>query len=345
MLDINRTVKLVSGALLDREATWSAYLPEAADWKKTAILLTGPLIVVSALVAYAIGLVTGGGMFRPTIASTILTIVMGAIGAGVVSFIVSFLAGTFGGKSSFALGLAAVTLAFVPGYVGQALVWLPWVGGLLALGLGIYSLVQLWQIIPSYLEVPPEKRTLHYVATIIATIVVMAVLSSVIRPSMPGAAGPFGGSGYDPATGMLPGGMGRHAAVIEAAGKDEYAPPADGRLTERQVETYVAVMQKVNKAMAESVERLEAMEEKAGKDDRVSAANIGTMMSGLSEIGGMATAEMQIVKAEGGNWAEHRWVGDTLMSSAWLKDSSEAAAYNHRFYEKYAEQLRDPTQP
>lgn len=48
-----------------------------------------------------------------------------AIAASVVAFIVSALAGMFGGKASFAHGLATTSLAFVPGHLGQALNWLP----------------------------------------------------------------------------------------------------------------------------------------------------------------------------------------------------------------------------
>jgi hypothetical protein len=36
MLDLNRTIKLVQGALFDAETPWRTYLAEAGDWKKTA---------------------------------------------------------------------------------------------------------------------------------------------------------------------------------------------------------------------------------------------------------------------------------------------------------------------
>ena len=184
MLDLNRSLALVKGALLDTEATWRAYLPEAGDWKKTAFLLTGPLIVTSAVVAYFISLLTSdASMFaqmRPTIMSTLMNMVLGGVAAGIFAFIFSFFAGTFGGKNSFALGLAATSFAFVPGYIGQALTWLPWVGGLLALGLVIYGLVLLWRIIPIYLEVPDSKRALHYIVSLVTCIVVAAVVGNVV---------------------------------------------------------------------------------------------------------------------------------------------------------------------
>ncbi|MGB5352861.1 MAG: hypothetical protein WBN32_04530, partial [Woeseia sp.] len=74
MIDLKKTVTLISGALTNREATWRAYLPEANDWQKTAMLLTGPLIVASSASAYALALVFSNsamlGMFSPTLFST-----------------------------------------------------------------------------------------------------------------------------------------------------------------------------------------------------------------------------------------------------------------------------------
>ena len=78
MFDPQRTVNLIKGALLDPEPTWRSYLPEAGNWQKTAVLLTGPLIVASALIAYVLGML-GGGPFgiRPTLTSTVLSMVSG----------------------------------------------------------------------------------------------------------------------------------------------------------------------------------------------------------------------------------------------------------------------------
>ena len=198
MIDLNKTINLVTGALTNPQATWQSYLPEADDWQKTAMLLTGPLIVASAVIAYLTSLVFPASefaaQFRPSLVSTIGAIILGAIGAGVVAVIVSKLAGMFGGKDSFARGLAAATLAFVPGYLGQALTWVPMIGGLLAMALGIYGLVLLWKIIPLYLDVPDSKRVLHYVLTIVATIIVMVIVGRIFNPILygSGANAPFG---------------------------------------------------------------------------------------------------------------------------------------------------------
>ena len=190
MFDPARTVQLVQGALFDAETTWRSYLPDAGDWKKTAVLLTAPLIVGAALIAYVLGLL-GAGLsllgFRPTLVSTLVSIVAGGVAIAIVSLIFSAFASMFGGRGSFALGLAATTLAFVPSYVGQALSTLPWIGWLLALGLAIYGLVQLWRIIPLYLQVPPSKRAAHYIVSLIASIAAIYVLSTFTGSRLAGS--------------------------------------------------------------------------------------------------------------------------------------------------------------
>jgi len=348
---ISIAIKLVTGALFDRDATWQDYLPEAADWQKTAVLLTGPLIVASAVISYLLSLVfADSAMFsllQPTILSTAGIIVMGAISAGIVAFTFSALAGGFGGKNSFALGLAATTLAFVPGYVGQALSWVPWVGGLLAIGLAIFALVQLWRILPIYLAVPDGKRAIHYIISLVATIVVMIIIGRVVSPIIygPDVNSPFSSlsrmdTSDQPSGGMFSD-MTRRAAVFAAAEEDTYTPPSDGRLTAEQVRSFVVNIQNIAAANAKTMKRMEALAEKADRDDRMSVRDFGTMMSGMTEISGLSTAAIEIVKGDGGNWAEYQWVQQTLLTALRQKDINDTVAHNFSLYQKYADQLAD----
>jgi hypothetical protein len=351
MFDLKRTLELIRGALLDPEATWRSYLPEAGDWKRTAFLLTGPLIVAAAVIAYLLGLLgSSGSIFgfgRPTLGTTVLQILMGAVIAGVVALVFSALAGAFKGKSSFALGLAATTLAFVPGYVGQALSGLPWVGPLLALGLLIYSLVLLWKIIPIYLEVPDATRAAHYVVSILACIVASVVVSTVFGSVMYEA-----GIGRDrtifsgdDASGDVRGGVfgaaSRQAELMAMAEEDTYAPPSDGRVTERQVHEFIRVMDRAAELRAEKDERLQEIAKKADEEQAMSLSDFGQMMGGVVDIAGIQSAEIEVVKTGGGNWAEHQWVRESLRT-AWIqKDINDAVAHNYRLYQEYEEDLAE----
>lgn len=347
MLDLNRTFSLIKGALFDPEATWRGYLPEADNWQRTAVLLTGPLIILAAVLGYLIGLLGSGAYvlgLRPTIGMTLLGIVFSAIAAGIVAFIVSMLAGVFGGKRSFALGLAATSLAFVPGYLGQALRWLPWIGGLVFLGLFIYALVLLWRIIPLYLEVPAGKRVGHYILTLIATILVMFLIGMLLRPLM----GPdmSGLGGYSSVESTAPSGVGgvmggavRQAELMMAAEEDRYSPPPNGKLEEDQVKEYVRVMNRARDITIEKTERMQQLAERADRNERVSLSDMNEMMTSGTQMMGMNTIELEVVKSGGGNWAEHQWVREALRTAYFQRDTDAAAAHNYQLFRKYEDQL------
>jgi hypothetical protein len=344
-----RTIELVKGALFDAEATWNNYLPEADNWQNTAFLLTGPLIVITALLGYIFGLIGSDASmfgFRPTLMYTLITMIMGIIAAGVVAFIVSAFAGVFDGKASFARGLAATSLAFVPGYLGRILSWLPWIGMLVALALFIYSLVLLWRIIPVYLEVPDSKRTVHYVTTLIAAIIAMVIISTLMRPiiapTMP-AMPSFSESTSDGGSAGVGGFMGeamRQGELLAAAEEDRYDPPADGKLSENQVREFARVAQRTGEIMDEKSERLRELAERADNDEQLSMSEMSQIMGSATTMMGMNTIELEVVKSAGGNWAEHEWVRNSLRTAYLQKDINEAVAHNYALYQEYEDDLQ-----
>lgn len=349
MIDLKRTLSLVTGGMFDPDKTWRDYLPEADNWQKTAFLLTGPLIIFSAVVAYLFGFLGSGVSMlglRPTIMSTLMTIVSSALAAAVVAFVVSAMAGAFGGKRSFALGLAATTFAFIPGYLGQAVTWLPWIGWLLSLGLFIYGLVLLWKVIPVYLAVPVAKRVGHYILSLVATIAVLLILGMTIgRFFYPSVGGPTFDRVTDPAAPGLSSGSGvvsgfaRQAELMEAAENARFDPPSDGRVSKDQVREFIRVMQRTEELQAEKAARLEAIAEKADSDEEMSFSDLGSMMSGMTEVAGLQTAEIEVVMSSDGNWAEHQWVRESLRT-AWIqKDINDAVAHNFKLYQEYEEDL------
>jgi hypothetical protein len=352
MIDLNRTLSLVKGGIFDPEKTWRDYLPEAENWQKTAFLLTGPLIIFAAVAAYLLGFlgsdVSVFGRFRPTIVSTIMTMVSSAIAAVVIAWVFSAVAGAFGGKSGFGLGLAATTFAFIPGYIGQALVWLPWIGGLLSLGLFIYALVLLWKAIPVFLAVPDGKRVGHYILALVVSIAAMFILSmtvgrfigpTITAPSLSDMSDVSSRDGDS--SGGLYGGLARQADLMAAAEQDRYDPPSNGRLSEDQVREFIRVMQRADELQQQKMKRLEELAEKAERDEEVSLRDIGAMMGGMSEAVGLQTSEIEVVKSAGGNWAEHVWVRETLRT-AWIqKDVDDTVAHNYALYQEFEDELGD----
>ncbi len=350
MINLNRTLELIRGGLFDSEATWNGYREDAGDWQKTAILLLGPLIIVAAVAGYVFGFLGSSvsifGQFRPTLMSTVGTIISSAVGAAVFAFVVSALAGMFGGKKSFALGLAATAFASIPSYLGQALMWLPWVGGLIGFALFIYALVLLWKVIPVFLEVPDANRVGHYIASLVATLVVMAIFSMTIgRFLMPSITGPSfsstssSSSSSTPFEGGMLGGLVRQGELLEAAENDRYSPPSNGRIEKKQVQEFVRVMERAEELRQEKMDRYKAIAEKAEKDEDISLKDLGSLMGGVTDVAGLQTVEIEVVKTAGGNWAEHQWVRESLRT-AWIQtDGNDTIEHNYALYQDYEEQL------
>lgn len=344
MFDLNRTLKLIKGAIFDPETTWNDYLPDADDWQKTAVLLTGPLVVSAGVLAYVLGLIFPSRIpfySGPSFGSMLMGIIVGLIAAALIAFVVSFLAGLFKGKASFARGLAATSLAFVPGYAGQALAPLPWIGWLIGLGLFVYGLVLLWRIIPKYLDVPAASRVGHFILSIVATIVTFFLLGAVTGMNAAGPARDIPDFSQDEdsdgPSGMF-GEMERQGKLMEEADEDSYDPPSNGKLSKKQVERYISVMKKTSELRQSQTEDLKALSEKADNED---IESIGEVFSGLGRVMQLSTAEMEVVKTGGGNWAEHQWVKEQLRVAMIQKDINEAVEHNYELYQDYEEELRE----
>ena len=148
-------------------------------------MLTGPLLLANVVLTLIFSRMTGShyvfGYGANFFTALIMGIVMAAIGLAVGSFVFSFLAGNFGGKRNFDRSFAALSLASIPamlaGIVGALI---PYIGFLISLAGGIASLVFLYQLMPLALEVPNEKRTVHFLVSIIALFVINMILATML---------------------------------------------------------------------------------------------------------------------------------------------------------------------
>ena len=346
MFDFTRTLAVIKGAIFDPEPTWDRYLQDASDWKKTAILLTGPLIVVSVVLDYALDVIipnrfafTSG----PSLLSMLMGLVMAAVAAVVIAFVFAILAGLFKGKNSFPLALAATTLAFVPGYLGRPLMHVPYVGWLLSFALGIYGLILLWRILPKFLDVPPTSRVGHYIASLVTSVIAMMVIGLLFGANMIGSSmGTASIRNVDNVsdgapTGMF-GEMERQGRIMESAQEDSFDPPGNGELSKNQVQSFVGVLAKTRDYRADQAKSLEKLSEKAESGD---VASISDALSGMSSVMTIGNAEMEVVKTGGGNWAEHQWVREQLRVARIQKDINDAVKHNYGLYQEFKEELSD----
>lgn len=347
MFDLNKTVSIIKGGLLEPGATWKTYLEESHDWKETLTLVAGPLIVVSAIAAALLSWIFGSQTLfgqRSGFWGLVLGIVAAAIGLVVTAFIFSFLAGTFKGKHDFSKGLAALTLAAIPAYVGVIIGPLPWIGWLLSLALSILSLVFLYRIIPAYLEVPQNKRVLHYGVSLVASFVIIFIINMTLgfgaySTGQLGSSGEPGGTGQADNYGML-GEFGRQAELMEKAGQDVYEPPADGKISEAQMLAFLDVMRKTSELRSRAEAKIKRLEQDMEGKDESALSELGKLTSGFGAVvRTLATAEMEVVETGGGNWSEHQWVKEQLRTAAIQQDLNDAVSHNYKLYQKYAAQL------
>lgn len=194
MFNPDKTIELIKGSLTQPAETWQSYLDENPSWQRTAMELTGPLVVAAIVIGWLLSLIFGGyfyfGYGRGVILGLIFGLFSAAISVTILSFLVSFFAGKFGGESNFDRAFAGVSLAIVPGWVGAALSGIPILGSLLQLAGTIIGLVFLYKIIPLAVRVPEDKRVVHFVVTIIAVIVVQLILGLILGAgSMAGSTG------------------------------------------------------------------------------------------------------------------------------------------------------------
>ena len=100
-IDFARTLSLVKGGILDHQATWNTYLEENRDWRYTATVLTGPLLVANVVLSILLSRMTGGfaylGYHDSLLSSLLWGLVMACLGLAITVLVFNFLAGIFKG--------------------------------------------------------------------------------------------------------------------------------------------------------------------------------------------------------------------------------------------------------
>jgi len=342
MIDPNKSIAIIKGGLIEPVKTWESYLAENHTWQETVALITGPLIIASAIAAAILSWIFSSHyMFsgKPGISGFLVGIVAAFAGFFLAVFIFSFFAGVFKGKNDFNRGVAAVSLATIPTYVGSILGALPWIGGLLSLAMSIVGLVFLYKIIPSYLEVPQAKRVVHFVASLVTAFVAALLIGTVLGLGGYSSSDHFNERGDQGGTGMF-GKLGYQAELMEQAGKDRYEPPADGKISDDQIVMYLTTIRKVTDLRAEQRKALEQFEQENKDKKDFSIADIGGLASGMNAMMGSVNAEMEVVKTGGGNWAEYSWIGNQLRIAMIQKDIDDAVKHNYALYQAHESELR-----
>ena len=182
--DFTKTLGLIKGGLLDHENTWKNYLEDCPGWQQTALVLTVPLFVFNILLSLIFSRLVGGfamyGYQSSWFLALIIGLVMGAFGFTIAVLVFNFLAGIFKGTPDFSRAFAAFSLAAIPAWVAGPIAGLiPYVGFLIAIAGGILSLVFLYRIMPLALNVPEEKRVIHFVVSLVTVFICNIVIAFI----------------------------------------------------------------------------------------------------------------------------------------------------------------------
>ncbi len=345
MFDLNRWLALVRGGLLDADATWQSYHSENRSWQETAVGLTVPTIIIAMVLAGLLSILFSGFYSFPHYGGFgfwLLNLIYMLVGFALAVVVFTYLAGIFKGNANFNRGVAALSLAGIPTYTGIVLGTLPKIGWLISLALSVLGLVYLYRLIPLYLEVPDEKRVVHFIASLVVTVILGMLLGYAffgVGATRGDLSGPYGSSERGPRDAGFAGDVARQSELYDAAMADRFEPPDDARLTENQVEEYLRVMTSARKIQEEHAKKLDDMGEKMKGKDEASLSDISKLYAGMSSVMAANNAPMDVVKSSGGNWAEHVWVEEQLRLAKYQPDLNEAVRENAELLRKYKEQL------
>lgn len=103
--------------------------------------------------------------------------------------------------------------------------------------------------------------------------------------------------------------------LLEETSKDQYEPPADGRLTEKQVEMYLKVREQEKKIAQVAKKELQAHAKEAEGKEK-SLAGIVEGFKAAGSFADLMTADIRAAKELGFNTAEYQWVKEQVLAAS-----------------------------
>ena len=349
MFDFAKTLGLIRGGLFQPEATWRQFLDSQPSFQQTFFLLALPLIVLNVVLGTLFSSLFGGYTSIPGqsfFTTLIYAIVMSCFNFAFTTAVFTALASVFGGKSDWQRGFAAISLATIPAIAGTIIGSLiPFIGWLISFAGFIMSLVFTYRILHLALDIPDGKRPFHFVISLVVLLVVYAIFSMMMGFNM---AARYAAEYEDSDEGFFSSSssgfmshLERQGELMEAASKDRYEAPSDGKVSTAQMKALVRTMEKVQQRFEREEQRFEKLAEEMENKEEASLSDIGKVFNGVGNVVSIANSEMEIVKTSDGNWAEHEWVKEQLRIALLQQDGSEAIEHNYQLYQQYEEQLSD----
>ena len=100
---------------------------------------------------------------------------------------------------------------------------------------------------------------------------------------------------------------------------------------EAQVENYADVLEKTQALRDRLNQKFDNMDE--------GDASVSDILRGVGNAMRLGTAEMEVVKTRGGNWAEHIWVKNQIETARVQQDVNDTVKHNYALFLEYQEEI------
>lgn len=240
---MSKLIERVQRILLSPKTEWPVI---AAEPETTAGLYKGYIAILAAIGPIAMFLKSSVigysvpflGTFRDSIGNglvgLVLSYALSLVAVYVFALIVNALAPSFGGQKDQLLALKTCAYAMTASWIAGIAQVLPFIGVLILLAGGIYSIYLLYVGLPVTMKSPPDKAAAYTAVSVIAAIVLFWVISLVVGGII--GRGMWGGYG----------GPGPGVSQSGSFDKDS---------TLGQLETWGKEMEKAGKAVEQSAEQ------------------------------------------------------------------------------------------
>jgi hypothetical protein len=187
-MDFGKIIERVKAILTTPRTEWPVIAAEPATING---LYAGYIAIVAALpviAGFLKGSLIGTSIFGITVRTPIgmgivgmlLQYVLTLVLAYVVALIINALAPTFGGQKDMVQALKTVAYAWTAYWIAGIAVIVPWLGWLIALAGGVYSIYLLYLGLPHTMKCPAEKAGGYTAVSVIIAIVLGWIISVIV---------------------------------------------------------------------------------------------------------------------------------------------------------------------
>ncbi len=182
-------VDRVRNICVDPGREWSVIEHEPTPPGQIVSGYLAPLAALGAAAGFIGGTVVGASVpfvgtvrqsFGAGLVAACLTFVLTLVSCALIAWIINALAPTFGGRQDSRQAFKVAAYAYTPGLVAAILGVLPILSALVSVVAAIYGLYLLYLGLPVLMKAPREKAIAYTAVVVICTIVVMAIVASVL---------------------------------------------------------------------------------------------------------------------------------------------------------------------